>query len=65
MRFPIVAALALVSSSIWCAAADGEAPKEAFEKRYEALNKALQTDVQKDAARAYRDFDSNVRKLLS
>src|SRR6188508_1682216 len=55
----------LVSASIWSAAADAEAQKEAFQKRYDGLNKALQEQVQKDQAAAYREFDSGVRKLLA
>lgn len=55
----------LLSASLWCAAADADAQKEAFQKRYDALNKALQEQVQKDQAAAYREFDSGVRKLLA
>src|SRR6187549_3065477 len=55
---------ALVSASIWCAAADAEAQKEAFQKRYDALNKEMQKQMQRGPAEAFRTFGSGVRKLL-
>ena len=62
MKILSFALAGMVLATVW--GAEGEGQKEIFEKRREALNKALEDGVGKDEKGAIRAYDEGVRKLL-